>query len=82
VWLTKVQLLRRTVDGPHMPVVQLNRPDETHSQPIATHHVAMIIRDTNVVPNGPGAGNVVFPILQVVAEHAGQRLAVPTIVVE
>ena len=42
----------------------------------------MIILDTNVVPNGPAAGNVVFPILQVVAEHSGQRLAVPTIVVE
>jgi hypothetical protein len=42
----------------------------------------VIILDTNVIPNGPAAGNVVFPVLEVVASHAGQRLAVPKIVVE
>ena len=42
----------------------------------------MIILDTNVLPNGPAAGSVVFPVLQVVASNAGQRLAVPRIVVD
>jgi hypothetical protein len=42
----------------------------------------VIVLDTNVLPSGPAAGSVVFPILTAMAHHAREEIAVPRIAVE